>query len=385
MKNKILFLILAAAITATGCSRSSDEAKTEGATAPSAMETATASAATETSSAAPAGKGFFSFLKVPQAAAQSARPAPAPLDPSKIDTAKLIRTLRGEQELPEEVSLRIENIRPTSVPGLAAGDIVLAARGQEQKETIFFSTDGKWLASSSFHEPLKLEPAPIPGFNILHIRDAGSGEEKPLYISEDGSLVTFGEFWDTSVDPNMARMKKLTLNDSPVRGRKGSKVVLVEFSDFQCPYCDRAYQLISSRIYPEYKDKVEFRFKQLPLSFHDWARPAANAALCAADQDDDKFWKAYGYFFENQRSIKKANIDEKIKDMAGSAGLKMRDFLACVDERRFDKQVERDIQEANGLGITGTPAFMINGRKISGAQPYDAFKRILDEELASAN
>ncbi|MEW6775943.1 MAG: thioredoxin domain-containing protein [Bdellovibrionota bacterium] len=328
--------------------------------------------------------GIFSILSVPGASAQSASAPPPPLDPAKLDTEKILRRVRGEyeEELPPGASLSIEGVRPGPVPGLGMADLVISVSGQKKSQAIFFSSDGKFVSVFQFYRVEGASASTIPGFKTLRLKDLGGEETKDFFVSDDGSVVTLGDFWDTSLDPAQARMKKISLDKSPVRGKKGAKVVLVEFSDFQCPYCSRAQQLIAQRIYPEYKDKVEFRFKQLPLSFHDWARPAANASLCVADKDGKKFWEAYNFLFDNQRQINSGNVDSKIKEMAKKVGIDGREFDACYKERRFDQQVQKDMDDAASVGISGTPAYLINGRKISGAQPYNAFKTILDEELA---
>ncbi|MCB0221969.1 MAG: thioredoxin domain-containing protein [Chrysiogenetes bacterium] len=331
------------------------------------------------------GPGIWGHLGIAPAHAEDAA-EPAPLDLSKIDTTKMIRTIRAELDVPEGVDVRIDDIRPSLLPGLAQARMILSKGNMSEDQMIFFSNDGRYVSAYSMYEFDEVVTSPVAGFYTLKLKAIGGqdeGESKEFQVSEDGKLLTMGDFWDTSIDPNAARMAKISLDKTASRGKQGSKVVLVEFSDFQCPYCSRAATTIAERIYPEYKDRVEFHFKHLPLSFHDWAKPAANAALCVKEQGEDKFWKAYSYLFENQRSISRANIDQKVRDMAQVAGANAKEFAMCYQENRHAAEIERDMAEANSLGITGTPAFVINGRKLSGAQPYSAFKQILDEELAN--
>lgn len=358
----------------------------------------TAPAKEEAAAAAPAhkavaveassdGPGIWAHLGVkPAHAEEPGKPAETePLDLATLDTAKMIRTIRAELEIPESVDLRLDDIRPSILPGLAQAQMVLSKGNMQESQTVFFSNNGRWVSAYSMYQFDKVVTSPLEGFHTLKLKSIGGqdeGESKDFHISTDGQLITLGDFWDSSIDPNAARMAKITLDETPTRGKKDSKVVLVEFSDFQCPYCSRAATTMAERIYPEYKDRVEFHFKHLPLSFHDWAKPAAMAALCIQEQGEDKFWKAYNYFFDHQRNISRANIDAKVREMAEQTGANPREFTVCYREKRYAEQVEKDMAEAASLGITGTPAFVINGRKLSGAQPYSAFKKILDEELA---
>jgi protein-disulfide isomerase len=119
-------------------------------------------------------------------------------------------------------------------------------------------------------------------------------------------------------------------------------------------------------------------FRDYPLPFHDNAQLASEAAQCAHEQD--QFWAYHDKLFENQQGLQK----EKLKQYAAGLGLDTAAFDACLDEGRYKARVEEDYQYGQTVGVTGTPAFFINGRFLSGAQPFDAFKAIIDEELAMA-
>ena len=377
---KFWLLTAALVLTVQGCEPTSAEKAPK--------SDATAAAAHEFKSvpvkAAHDGPGIWASLGVTPAHADGASDA-APLDLASLNTSKIVDAIRAELEIPEGVDVRLDDIRPSMVPGLAQAKMILSKEGTSQSQTVFFSNDGRWLSAYSMYQMDAVVTSPLPGFHSLRLKSIGGqdeGETRDFHVSADGQLITLGEIWDTSVNPYMKRMSQLTLEGTAVRGKVGSKVVMVEFSDFQCPYCSRAADTVADRIYPEYKDRVEFRFKHLPLSFHDWATPAALASACVQEQDADKFWVAYDFFFDNQRAISRANIDQKVREMAQSAGVNAGKFSSCYEQNRFGPQIEKDMAEAASLGISGTPAFVINGRKLSGAQPYTAFKKILDEELA---
>ena len=174
-------------------------------------------------------------------------------------------------------------------------------------------------------------------------------------------------------DPN--RVYKVNIDGSPSKGPENAAVTLVEFSDFQCPFCRRVNPTFE-KIEQEYGDKVRVVFKHLPLSIHAKA-PAAHAASEAAHRQG-KFWEMHDKIFANQRDLSESNYDK----WAGELGLDVAKFTADRQAAEVKRRVSRDASEAAALGVTGTPAFFINGKFFSGAQPYEAFKAKIDEALA---
>jgi protein-disulfide isomerase len=161
----------------------------------------------------------------------------------------------------------------------------------------------------------------------------------------------------------------------PVRGSKEAPVEMIEFSDFQCPFCQRANPTVE-QVLKTYGDRIKFVYRHYPLPNHPNARPAAEASACAEAQG--KFWEYHDRLFAN--SSKLSNDD--LKSHAAALGLDTAAFNTCFDNHQQKAGVDADIAAADALGVTGTPAFFINGRAIDGAQPFDAFKRVIDEELA---
>jgi protein-disulfide isomerase len=161
----------------------------------------------------------------------------------------------------------------------------------------------------------------------------------------------------------------------PSRGADGAKVTIVEFSDFQCPYCQRVIPTLEA-IEERYPNDVRIVYRNFPLGNHSRATPAAEAALCADDQG--KFWPYHDVLFENARALE----DEQLVSYAEQVGLDKAAFEACIDEGRFSDQVARDIEEGRAAGVTGTPAFFVNGVMLSGARPKEAFFELIDTELA---
>jgi protein-disulfide isomerase len=161
----------------------------------------------------------------------------------------------------------------------------------------------------------------------------------------------------------------------PSKGAADAKVTIVEFSDFQCPFCSKAEPAVDE-VMKNYSDKVRVVFRHFPLDFHDKAFKAAEAAGCAEDQG--KFWEFHKTLFANQGAL---SIDD-LKAHAKTLGLDSGKFNECLDSGKMKAKVDGDMAAARAVGVNGTPAFFINGIVISGAQPYDKFKEIIDSELA---
>jgi protein-disulfide isomerase len=159
-----------------------------------------------------------------------------------------------------------------------------------------------------------------------------------------------------------------------VKGNPDAKIAVVEFSDFQCPFCSRVNPTMA-QIEREYGDDVRIVFKHMPLRIHPKA-PAAHAAAEAAHRQG-KFWEMHDLIFADQRGMN----TEKYEEYATQNGLTLEQFKRDASSAEVKKKVEGDLAEAAKLGVTGTPAFFVNGRFISGAQPYTTFKSMIDEEL----
>jgi protein-disulfide isomerase len=162
----------------------------------------------------------------------------------------------------------------------------------------------------------------------------------------------------------------------PTRGPPDAKVTIVEFSDFQCPYCGAAFGTVE-QLMQQYAGKVKLVFRQFPLPIHPQAEKAAEASLCAADQK--KFWEFHDLLFRNQKKLDASDL----KTYAASAGLDGPKFAQCLDSGDKKKQVELDLEAGQAAGVNGTPAFFINGVFLNGALPIEEFKKVIDPELAS--
>ena len=162
--------------------------------------------------------------------------------------------------------------------------------------------------------------------------------------------------------------------DRPSKGPVDAPIEMIEFSDFQCPFCLRAFPTVA-QVLETYGDRIHLVYRHYPLTNHPDARPAAEAAQCAAEQG--KFWQYHDALFGDQSRLSDADL----KQRAVQLGMDAAKFNTCVDTHKYKADIETDIRAGDEAGVSGTPAFFINGRVLSGAMPFDEFKRLIDEEL----
>jgi protein-disulfide isomerase len=177
--------------------------------------------------------------------------------------------------------------------------------------------------------------------------------------------------------PDPKAVYKVPVGKSPQKGPSDALVTIVEFSEFQCPFCKRVGPTMK-QITDTYGKDVRIVFKQNPLPFHNNAMPASELALEANEQG--KFWEMHDKLFENQQALER----DKLEGYAKELGLNAAKVKAALDSGKHKAAIEADQGLARSLGASGTPSFFINGRSLRGAQPFDAFKAVIDEELAKA-
>lgn len=184
----------------------------------------------------------------------------------------------------------------------------------------------------------------------------------------------------TQPTPSAERVE-VDLDDDAVKGDPDAPITIVEFSDYQCPFCGRWFEQTLPQIEKEYIEtgKVKLIFRDFPLSFHPEAQPAAEAAECAREQGGDEvYFKYHDALFKGQASLSSATYEK----IASEVGVDVAKFKECVSARKFQDEVEADFAAASQYGVSGTPTFFINGVKLVGAMPYASFKQAIDAELA---
>jgi protein-disulfide isomerase len=171
---------------------------------------------------------------------------------------------------------------------------------------------------------------------------------------------------------------KVLIDDDAIKGDKNAPVTIVEWGDFECPFCARFYSQTLGQIEEQYikTGKVKIVYRDFPLGFHSNAQKSAEAAECAGEQG--KFWEMHDALYDNGV---KGGVDS-FKQFAADIGLNTAEFNDCLDSGEMANEVQKDMADGQKVGIRGTPGFIINGQLVSGAQPFENFKQIIDAELA---
>ncbi|WP_411823207.1 DsbA family protein [Leptospira sp. 'Mane'] len=175
-------------------------------------------------------------------------------------------------------------------------------------------------------------------------------------------------------EPDVVRVTVDTENN-PSIGAEKAKITVIEFSDFECPYCKRS-QDVSRRLREKYKDQIRWVFRDFPLPFHQDAMYAHMAANCSISQG--KYWEVFPILFENSGNLSASNVDFLVT----KAGVDKTKYQACMNDKdKLQAEINKDIQDGQKVGVSGTPAFFINGIFVSGALPYENFEEIIEKEL----
>jgi protein-disulfide isomerase len=199
--------------------------------------------------------------------------------------------------------------------------------------------------------------------------------------------------FDLSKDPFAETMSKIDTSGRPVRGAKASKVVVVNFDDFECPFCSRMHQTLFPQILKEYGDRVTFVYKDYHLvEIHPWATHAAVDANCLAAQNNDAYWDFADYIHANQREVNsektpaaKTDALDRLTMLQGQRhNLDVVKLQACI-KAQDETAVKASMKEAEGIGVEATPTLFINGQKIDGAVPAGEVRAALDQALKAAN
>lgn len=235
----------------------------------------------------------------------------------------------------------------------------------------------------------------IPGYDTVSVMIEGTDAKPKEYkflLSKDRNTMLRVTKFDLNKDPFAEVMSKIDVKGRPTRGAKAAKVVVVNFDDFECPYCSRMHQTLFPEIFKEYGDRVTFIYKDYPLTeIHPWAIHAAVDANCLADQNGDAYWDFADTIHANKQQVDAEKTSgarfEAIDKMALLQGQKhnvdQAKLQTCLKAQNEDA-VRASMKEADGLGVNATPTLFVNGRKIDGAVPISEVRATLDAALKDA-
>jgi protein-disulfide isomerase len=240
----------------------------------------------------------------------------------------------------------------------------------------------------------QLRPSDFPNYDAVTIVIDG-GEKKSTYeflVAKDGKTLARLTKMDLTKDPYAENMKKIDVSGRPSRGNKDAKVVVVNFDDFQCPFCSRMHQTLFPDLLKEYGDRVLFVYKDYPLSeIHPWAIHAAVNANCLAAQNNDAYWDFADHIHANQREVSSekgrdaqfAVLDRITIEQGQKHNLDQAKLLSCVKAQNEDA-IKTSIKEADGVGVSATPTLFVNGEEMDGALPINELRAALDLALKQA-
>lgn len=231
----------------------------------------------------------------------------------------------------------------------------------------------------------------FPNYDALTVTfdDQGRKQNYDFLLSKDQKTLMRLTKMDLSADPYAEVMKKIDVKGRPVRGNPDAKVVVVNYDDFQCPYCSHAHQTLFPQIYKEYSDKVAFIYKDFPLAeIHPWAIHAAVDANCLAAENADAYWDFADYIHahrdvvNSEKGLDKqfAALDNITVTEAGKFKVDTGKLQACV-KAQDDHAVKASMKEGESLDVSGTPTMFINGQLVDGARPAQEIRELLDAAL----
>lgn len=235
----------------------------------------------------------------------------------------------------------------------------------------------------------QVEPSPFPGLQQVKFVVEMNGQRQNGLVYLSGTKIFLGQIFDLATQQNLTEqqsgepqpvhydIKDLDLADRVPRGKPGGKLVVVEFSDFQCPYCKQATKPIEALL-KKYPHDVVIYYKHLPITqIHPMAYKMAMASECARSQKAEAFWSFHDRFFSDPPIRDAAQLREQIGQLAQQQGLETKRFLTCYDNAEQATRVEKDMADARKIGVNSTPTFLLNGEFVSGVQPLENFERYL--------
>ncbi|MFZ1888722.1 MAG: thioredoxin domain-containing protein [Candidatus Binataceae bacterium] len=223
------------------------------------------------------------------------------------------------------------------------------------------------------------------GRTVTVTNDKGQTASVVMFTNPDETKAIIGQFMDLNSDPwGRTDLRMIHLEDRPTLGPADAPITIVEFADFECPFCAHAFGEIETLANTTYKGKIRVIFKNYPLNVHPWAKTAAIGAECARLQNPDAFWDFARYYYSDQGKITPQNIQQKIDAEAAKLSLDDTVLKACMAGSQAAQRIAQDQTDANAVKVSSTPTFFINGIPVVGLPEGKTFNFVIDSELASA-
>lgn len=285
-------------------------------------------------------------------------PGAASADDTNADSrkARILANLQVQFPQLKDMTPVMGEIKSSGIAGLDQGTFIVGGR---QTQAFLVTSDNKkfWMVSG-----------------------------EALDVSKSDTEIQAAIAERTKAETEEAGKRAQELQDSiagqPFRGKADAPITVIEFSDFQCPYCSRGAQTMEQLV-AKYPNDVKFVFKHFPLNFHPWAMPAAIAANCAANQKPEAFWTLHDAYFKYQKDLNPGNLADKTREYLAGSGIDMAKFVACSEDKDSEEYkkaaqaVNADMSLGGRHGVTGTPGFFVNGHFLNGAMPIEQFEETI--------
>jgi len=258
---------------------------------------------------------------------------------SALDKAQMETFVRHLLAVIPEVQIKIDDPKPSAVPSLLQVDVHFSYNGRSQDET--------------------------------------------FYVTKDGKDLVRGVVYDVAQNPFKPELDKLKTDLSPSIGTAGAPVVLVVFSDFQCPNCKQEEETLRQNLLTTFPNQVRLYFKDFPLEqIHPWAKAAAIAGRCVFRQNPAKFWEYHDWIYSKQSDITVENLKDQVLAFANNAkDLDVLQLGRCMDTKATEAEVNASMAEARELKVDATPTIFLNGRRLVGNYPWPNLEQIINGEL----
>ncbi len=231
-----------------------------------------------------------------------------------------------------------------------------------------------------------MEKTALPGIYqrlVTVSNDKGQSVTVTLFSDQNETKAILGQYYDLGSDAwGRIDMKGVHLDDRPTLGPPDAPITLVEFADFECPFCAHAFGEVETLANTTYKDKIRVIFKNYPLNVHPWARTAAIAAECARLQNPAAFWDYARFFYADQGQINPGNVQKKIDEEASKLSLDDTALKACMQAPASGQRVMQDEADGNAIHVSSTPTFFVNGIPLVGLPEGKVFDFVITSELA---
>jgi len=244
-----------------------------------------------------------------------------------------------------------------------------------------------WVLDAEFKVAIS-DPKPsadLPGFKEITVKisQGPASQSIDLVVSNDGSKIVEGSVYAPAANPYKKNLDKLKTQFQPSLGTPGAPVVLIEFSDMECPHCKEEAKILRENLIQNYPTQVRLYFKDFPLtSIHPWAKAAAMAGRCVFHNNPSSFWDYHDWIFAQQDAVTPENLRDKVMEWAkGQKDVDSLQLGRCIDDKATAKEVDDNAAEAVALQVDGTPTLFINGRRLPASPDWPTLKRVIDNEI----